>query len=86
MARTDGVKPGTRDGALVPSANEESPIKVVRTPPPNEAGKVLIWARQLADLGGDRQIEWSDSWSGDDFREATLASLKRFEQQEREGR
>ena len=72
--------------AMVLSANEESLIKVVRMLPPDEARKVLVWAQQLADLGGDRRIEWSDSWSDDDLREATLASLERFEQQEREGR
>ena len=67
------------------SASEESLIKVVRMLPPGEARKVLDWARQLAELGGDRPVEWSDSWSDDDLREATAASLKRFEQQEREG-
>lgn len=71
---------------MVLSANEESLIKVVRTLPPDEARKVLFWARQLADLGDGRRVEWSDSWSDDDLREATVASLERFEQQEREGR
>ena len=47
--------------------------------------KVLVWARQLVDLAGDRRVEWSDSWSDDDLRDATLAALERFEQQEREG-
>ncbi|PWU10537.1 MAG: hypothetical protein C5B51_04065 [Terriglobia bacterium] len=68
------------------SASEESLIKVVRTLAPEQARKVLDWARQLADLGGNRPIEWDDSWSDDDLREATVASLERFEQQEREGR
>ena len=72
--------------AMVLSANEEALIKVVRMLPPDEARKVLVWAQQLADLAGDRKIEWSDSWSDDDLREATLASLERFEQQEREER
>ncbi len=67
------------------SANEESLIKVVRMLSAEEAGKVLIWAQQLADLGGGRCVDWSDSWSDDDLREATIASLERFEQQEREG-
>ena len=39
----------------------------------------------MADLGGGRCVEWSDSWSDDDLREATLASLERFEKHEREG-
>jgi len=71
--------------AMVLSSSEESLIKVVRMLPPDEARKVLAWAEQLADLTGDRPVEWSDSWSDDDLREATAASLKRFEQQEREG-
>ena len=70
---------------MVLSASEESLIKVVRQLPPDEAGKVLDWAQQLADLGSGQRIEWSDSWSEDDLREATAASLARFEQQEREG-
>lgn len=72
--------------AMVLSASEESLIKVVRMLPPDEARKVLVWAQQLTDLGGGRRVEWSDSWSDDDLREAAVASLERFEQQEREGR
>ncbi len=71
---------------MVLSANEESLIKVVRMLPAEEAGKVLNWAQQLADLGGGRRVDWSDSWSDDDLRDATIASVKRFEQQEQEGR
>jgi hypothetical protein len=71
--------------AMVISANEESLIKVVRMLPPEEARKVLVWAQQLADLGGGRHVDWSDSWSDEDLREATVASLERFEQREREG-
>ena len=71
---------------MVLNASEESLIKVLRMLPRDEARKVLVWAQQLADLGGDRRVEWSDSWSDNDLREATLASLERFDQQEREGR
>ena len=77
---------GREIAAMVLSANEESLIKVVRMLPPDEARKVLVWAQQFADLGGDRRVDWSDSWSDDDLREATLASLERFDKQEREGR
>jgi hypothetical protein len=72
--------------AMVLSANEESLIKVLRMLPPDEATKVLVWVQQLADIGGGRRVEWSDSWSDDDLRDATVASIERFEQQEREGR
>jgi hypothetical protein len=71
--------------ALVLSASEESVIRVVRMLPPDEARKVLAWAQQLAAIGSGRRVEWSDSWSDEDLREATVASLERFEKQEREG-
>jgi hypothetical protein len=70
---------------MVLSAIEASLIEVVRKLPPDEARKVLVWAQQLADLGGGGHVDWSDSWSADDLREATIASLKRFEHQEQEG-
>jgi len=66
---------------MVLSANEESLIKVVRMLPPEEVGKVLTWAQQLAELGEGRRVDWSDSWSDDDLRDATIASLERFEQE-----
>ena len=68
---------------MVLSAHEESLISVVRTLPPAEAGKVLNWARQLADLGGQRTVEWSDSWTDEDLSEATAAAVRRFEDDER---
>jgi hypothetical protein len=71
---------------MVLSAQEESLISVVRALPQEEAGKVLNWARQLAELARGRTIEWSDSWSDDDLAEATAAAVQRFEDQERENR
>ena len=67
------------------SAHEESLISLLRALPPAEAGKVLDWARQLADLVGERTIDWSDSWSDEDLAGAAKASLRRFEDQERDG-
>jgi len=72
---------------MVLSPQEESLISVVRTPPPEEAGKVLNWARQLADLSGGRTVEWSDSWTDEDLADATTAAaVQRFEDREREDR
>ncbi len=71
---------------MVLSATEESLIKVVRALPPDEARKVLDWALQLAELGRNRRIDWSDSWTDDDLRDATVASLERFDQQDQEER
>ena len=71
---------------MVLSPQEESLISVVRALPPEEAGKVLNWARQLADLAEGRTIEWSDSWTDQDLVDATAAAVQRFEDQEREDR
>ncbi|MCX6633023.1 MAG: hypothetical protein NTW28_35965 [Candidatus Solibacter sp.] len=71
---------------MVLTLQEESLISAVRALPPEEAGKVLNWAHQLADLAGGRPIEWSDSWSDEDLAEATADAVRRFEDREREGR
>ncbi len=71
---------------MVLNSQEESLINVVRALPPNEARKVLNWARQLADLAGSRAIDWSDSWTEEDRAEATAAAIRRFEDREREDR
>jgi len=71
---------------MVLSAQEESLISLVRALPPEESGKVLNWARQLADLARGRTVEWSDSWTDEDLSEATAAAVRRFEDREREDR
>ena len=67
---------------MVLTALEESLISVIRALPPTEADKVLEWARQLSDVASGRLIGWSDSWTDQDLREATAASLRHFEDQE----
>jgi hypothetical protein len=67
---------------MVLTAQEESLIGVVRSLPPEEAGKVLDWACQLADLADGRPIQWSDSWTDEDLADATAAALRSFEAQE----
>ena len=57
-------------------------ISVVRVLPPAEAGKVLEWARQLADLAGGRPIQGFDSWNDEDLADATAAAVGRFDDQE----
>jgi hypothetical protein len=71
---------------MVLSAQEESLIGVVRALPPEETGKVLNWARRLADLARGRTVDWSDSWTDEDLAEATAAAVRRFEDREREDR
>jgi hypothetical protein len=71
---------------MVLTLQEESLIGVVRALPPDEVGKILNWARQLADLAGGRTVEWSDSWTDEDLAEATVAAVHRFEDEERKDR
>jgi hypothetical protein len=67
---------------MVISPQEESLISVVRALPPDEAGKVLDWACQLADLTGGRTVQWSDSWTEEDLAEPATAAVKRFDDEE----
>ncbi len=70
---------------MVLSAKEESLVSVIRALGPDEAGRVLdYWACQLNDLAGGRAIDWSDSWSDEDLADATVAAVRRFEDQDRE--
>jgi hypothetical protein len=64
---------------MVLSEQEESLISIVRGLPPDQAVKVLDWARQLADLADGRTIEWSDTWTDEDTTEATAAAIRLFE-------
>jgi hypothetical protein len=70
---------------MVLSVQEESLINVIRALPPKEAGKVLDWAYQLADLANGRTIEWSDAWTDADLGEASAAALRRFEDTDKDG-
>ena len=71
---------------MVLSAREESLISVVRSLPPDEAGKVLDWACQLADLSSGSVLSWSDSWIEEDLADATAAAIRNFEIKEAEDR
>jgi cytoplasmic iron level regulating protein YaaA (DUF328/UPF0246 family) len=68
---------------MVLTEQEETLISTLRALSPQEATKVLDWARQLADLAGERIVEWSDSWTEEDLREATAAAVRYFEDGER---
>ena len=70
------------NGDMVLDAQEESLIRVVRALPPEEAQKILTWARQLADLGNGRTVDWADSWNDEDLADATAAAVRRFEDEE----
>jgi len=61
------------------TAQEESLINLLRVLPPDETGKVLNWARELADLAGDRAIHWSDAWTDEDLADATRDAISNLD-------
>ena len=65
------------------TAQEEVLIKIVRGLPPEQAQRVVKWAQQLAGLAPGGPLEWSDAWKDEDLADATAASFRNFEEQER---
>jgi hypothetical protein len=62
---------------------EELLVQSFRTLPKDAADQVVRWTKQLSDLAHDRPVEWSDTWTEDDLRDVTAASVDNFEDQER---
>lgn len=67
------------------STQEETLITIVRRLQHEQADKILVWAAQLRDLAGDREIDWSDHWSNEDLSDAVAASVRRLETEEQKG-
>lgn len=72
------------DSDMILSVEEETLVRIVRTLPPQEAEKVFMWAGHLADLAQGREVEWSDAWTDEDLADAAAASLRRFDDHERD--
>ena len=62
--------------------NEERLVQAVRALPPEAAEKVIVWATQLRDLANGKSVDWSDTWTDDDLKDATKASLDNFNDRE----
>jgi hypothetical protein len=65
------------------TAKEESFVQSLRRLPEEAADQVMEWTRRLSDLAHGRTVEWSDAWTEDDVRDATAASIRNLERQER---
>jgi hypothetical protein len=66
------------------NARETSLVQAFRRLPPNAAAELTALAERLAALHPNTKIDWSDSWSDDDLKEFTTASLRRLEAEESE--
>lgn len=69
---------------MVLSVEEQALVNAVRALPPQEAKRVLLWASQLADLAGGREVDWSDVWTEQDVIDATNASVRQLDEREPE--
>jgi hypothetical protein len=68
------------------NAREASLLQAFRRLPPDAAAELTALAERLAALRPDAKIDWSDSWSEEDLKEFTAASVKRLEAEEPEER
>ena len=57
-------------------------VETIRVLPAGTADQILLWASQLADLAAGQPVEWTDAWSDEDLREATVASVRNLEESE----
>jgi hypothetical protein len=62
---------------------EEALVQRLRALPPETAEQVIRWIAQLAHVAAGRPVEWADSWSEEDLRDAASASVRNLETQER---
>jgi hypothetical protein len=65
-------------------ARETSLVAAFRRLPPDAAAELSALAERLATIAPNGKIDWSDSWSDEDLKEFSSASLKRFESEESE--
>jgi len=66
------------------NARETSLLQAFRRLPPDAAAELTALAERLAALGPNTKIDWSDSWSDEDLKEFTAASVRRLEVEESE--
>ncbi len=67
---------------IVLNEKEERLLQTIRALPPDTTDHILQWTSRLAELAAGKPIDWSDSWTDEDMRDAGAASLERFEESE----
>ena len=63
---------------------EASLVEAFRRLAPDTAAELSALAERLAVLTANGRIDWADSWSDEDLRDFTAASLKRLDTEEEE--
>ena len=67
------------------SEKEERLVQSLRSLSQEAAEQVIQWTTQLADLVRARKVQWSDAWTDEDMQDATAASIRNCDQEERNG-
>ena len=67
------------EGVILLTEKEEQLVQIIRVLPEGTADQIMLWASRLADLAAGRPVDWSDSWTDQDMRDTTAASLRNFE-------
>ena len=70
---------------MVLTPKEESLVRSLRTLPHEAADQVIAWTLKVAELARGGPVEWSDSWTDEDLREAQAASVRNFDGPEQNG-
>jgi hypothetical protein len=63
---------------------EATLVEVFRRLPPDAAAELSALAERLATIAPHGRIDWSDSWSDEDLRDFSTASVRRLEAEESE--
>jgi hypothetical protein len=71
---------------LLLNPRETSLLQAFRRLPPDAADELTALAERLATLHPNTKIDWSDSWSDEDLKAFTEASVRRFEAEDSEER
>ncbi len=64
------------------TADESELVEALRRLPQPAAGEIVALVRRLADLSKMSRVDWSDSWSEEDMREFTAASVDSWDASE----
>lgn len=66
------------------TAEEKDFLEALRQLAPGTVGQLAALTQRLAALGPEVPTDWSDTWSDEDLRDFTSASLERFDRQHRD--
>ncbi len=55
-------------------------MQTIRVLAVRTADQILLWASRLVDLAAGKPVDWSDSWTDEEMRDATAVSVRNFQE------